>query len=374
MGGEGGGGGDSAHHSLQVTVPCDRLSHKKQGNLSQADTSRDQRAGGDRGAAEQRSQRLQTQTSESESLTAPHAHGNPLESPGHSLNLYASSRLQTERLYLSEDNLQPPRSPPALFDGRRKTLLALLRRNAFDALTSAMSCSSVGGSEFSEEELELGAHEDDEDDDEEECSDECKEPFQDSEGSASGPEEGDPLGGDGPRAKKRSRPVRSKARRVAANVRERKRIMDYNQAFNALRVVLNHDLSGKRLSKIATLQRAINRISALSVFLGSHPVGGPVGGGGGGKVCGHRECSSSSSSRSSSSSSNAGAGMRAASRLEQQPRAAAAVAAAAPRSESQAYAPWPAASHHHLPHQMQSAQQAAAHVHREGLTCSSQKC
>ncbi|TSK49644.1 Class A basic helix-loop-helix protein 9 [Bagarius yarrelli] len=68
-------------------------------------------------------------------------------------------------------------------------------------------------------------------------------------------------------AKKRKRPFRSKARRVAANVRERKRILDYNQAFNALRVVLNHDLSGKRLSKIATLRRAIHRISALSSIL-----------------------------------------------------------------------------------------------------------
>lgn len=71
-------------------------------------------------------------------------------------------------------------------------------------------------------------------------------------------------------AKKRRRPVRSKARRVAANVRERKRILDYNQAFNALRVVLNHDLSGKRLSKIATLRRAIHRISALSTLLHSN--------------------------------------------------------------------------------------------------------
>ncbi|CAL8364294.1 unnamed protein product [Lota lota] len=203
-----------------------------------------------------------------------------------------------------------------------------------------MSCSSVEGSEFSEEELELDALGLDDD----ECSDgSAKEPFQDSEGSASGPE--DP--GDGP-AKKRSRPVRSKARRVAANVRERKRIMDYNQAFNALRVVLNHDLSGKRLSKIATLQRAINRISALSVFLSSHPANESTGG----KVCSHRECNS----RSSSSSSNVvggPTGMRAASRLEQ-PRAA-----AAPRSESQTYVPWPAS---HLPHQMQS--QQAAHIHR----------
>ncbi|KAM4700809.1 class A basic helix-loop-helix protein 9 [Discoglossus pictus] len=71
--------------------------------------------------------------------------------------------------------------------------------------------------------------------------------------------------------KKRTRPVRSKARRVAANVRERKRINDYNQAFNALRMVLKHDLSGKRLSKIATLKRAINRISTLSMFLHSSP-------------------------------------------------------------------------------------------------------
>lgn len=74
--------------------------------------------------------------------------------------------------------------------------------------------------------------------------------------------------------KQRSRPVRSKARRAAANVRERKRILDYNQAFNALRMALNHDLSGKRLSKIATLQRAINRISALSVLLSTSPPAG----------------------------------------------------------------------------------------------------
>ncbi|NXR35823.1 BHA09 protein, partial [Zosterops hypoxanthus] len=67
--------------------------------------------------------------------------------------------------------------------------------------------------------------------------------------------------------RKRSRPARSKARRMAANVRERKRILDYNQAFNALRLALRHDLGGKRLSKIATLRRAINRITALSLSL-----------------------------------------------------------------------------------------------------------
>ncbi|XP_029442730.1 class A basic helix-loop-helix protein 9 [Rhinatrema bivittatum] len=72
-------------------------------------------------------------------------------------------------------------------------------------------------------------------------------------------------------AQKRTRPVRTKARRIAANVRERKRILDYNQAFNALRLTLKHDLSGKRLSKIATLRRAIQRISSLSVFLHSSP-------------------------------------------------------------------------------------------------------
>uniref|UniRef100_A0A8C9EEV7 BHLH domain-containing protein n=1 Tax=Phocoena sinus TaxID=42100 RepID=A0A8C9EEV7_PHOSS len=68
-------------------------------------------------------------------------------------------------------------------------------------------------------------------------------------------------------SRKRSRPVRSKARRMAANVRERKRILDYNEAFNALRRALRHDLAGKRLSKIATLRRAIHRISALSLVL-----------------------------------------------------------------------------------------------------------
>nr|XP_055051456.1 class A basic helix-loop-helix protein 9-like [Misgurnus anguillicaudatus] len=70
--------------------------------------------------------------------------------------------------------------------------------------------------------------------------------------------------------KRRSRPVRSKARRAAANVRERKRILDYNQAFNALRTVLKHDLNGKRLSKIATLRRAIHHISDLSLYLQTH--------------------------------------------------------------------------------------------------------
>ncbi|KAG7257411.1 hypothetical protein CRUP_026277, partial [Coryphaenoides rupestris] len=233
-----------------------------------------------------------------------------------------------------------------------------------------MSCSSVEGSEFSEEELELGGAlgPGDDDDDEEGSDISSKEPFQDSEGSAGSPE--DPGGEEGGPSKKRSRPVRSVARRVAANVRERKRIMDYNQAFNALRVALNHDLSGKRLSKIATLQRAINRISALSVFLSSNPAGAA----GGGKVCSHRECSSSgssSSSRSSSSSSSsssaavAGAGptgMRvSASRLEQQPPRA----VAAPRPEPQAYVScWPASHHHHLPHHQMQPQAAAAHVHR----------
>ncbi|XP_066455634.1 class A basic helix-loop-helix protein 9 [Eleutherodactylus coqui] len=75
--------------------------------------------------------------------------------------------------------------------------------------------------------------------------------------------------GEDVKAKKRTRPVRSKARRIAANVRERKRILDYNQAFNALRLALKHDLRGKRLSKIATLRRAINRISTLSMVLHS---------------------------------------------------------------------------------------------------------
>ncbi|XP_018416531.1 PREDICTED: class A basic helix-loop-helix protein 9 [Nanorana parkeri] len=82
--------------------------------------------------------------------------------------------------------------------------------------------------------------------------------------------------------KKRTRPVRSKARRIAANVRERKRILDYNQAFNALRQALKHDLSGKRLSKIATLKRAINRISSLSMFLHSSPPQK--------RSCSHTEC------------------------------------------------------------------------------------
>lgn len=179
-----------------------------------------------------------------------------------------------------------------------------------------MSCSSVAGSEFSEEELELGALDQGEDEGSPKAS------FQDSESSTSSPS--DPEEG---QTKKRNRPVRSKARRMAANVRERKRIMDYNQAFNALRVALNHDLSGKRLSKIATLQRAINRISALSVFLSSNPPSKP---------CAHRECNRSP----------AGPAAMGASRHEQ-------TRVAVPRLEHQGYVPW---------HQMQP--QQGPHVHR----------
>lgn len=124
------------------------------------------------------------------------------------------------------------------------------------------SCSSFTGSEFSEEELELS----------------LEAPGGRGQISASfpdSPKHSEPEDG---RRKKRNRPVRSKARRMAANVRERKRILDYNQAFNALRVALHHDLSGKRLSKIATLQRAISRIASLSVFLSTD------------KSCNHHEC------------------------------------------------------------------------------------
>ncbi|XP_062965552.1 class A basic helix-loop-helix protein 9 [Cynocephalus volans] len=83
-------------------------------------------------------------------------------------------------------------------------------------------------------------------------------------------------------ARQRARPARSKARRMAANVRERRRVLDYNEAFNALRRALRHEPGGKRLSKIATLRRAIHRIAALSLVLRSGPA--PRG------PCGHREC------------------------------------------------------------------------------------
>lgn len=151
--------------------------------------------------------------------------------------------------------------------------------------------------------------------------------YQDSESSTSSPS--DPEEG---QTKKRNRPVRSKARRMAANVRERKRIMDYNQAFNALRVALNHDLSGKRLSKIATLQRAINRISALSVFLSSNPPGNP---------CSHRECNRAS----------AGPAALGASRLEQ-------TRVTVPHLEHQNYIPW----HSSVSHQTEPQQRP--HMHR----------
>uniref|UniRef100_A0A3Q3W770 BHLH domain-containing protein n=1 Tax=Mola mola TaxID=94237 RepID=A0A3Q3W770_MOLML len=185
-----------------------------------------------------------------------------------------------------------------------------------------MSCSSVTGSEFSEEEVEPGVL------DQGEEGGSTKSSFQDSESSTSSPSE--PEEG---QVKKRNRPVRSKARRMAANVRERKRIMDYNQAFNALRVALNHDLSGKRLSKIATLQRAINRISALSVFLKSNPPSKP---------CPHRECNRSSVGP---------VVVMGTSRLEQ-------TRVTVPHLDHQSYIPW----HASIPHQMQP--QQGPHVHR----------
>lgn len=164
-----------------------------------------------------------------------------------------------------------------------------------------MSCSSVEGSELSEEELGVL--------DQKEGEGPPKSTFQDSEDTSHScnADEGSP--------KKRHRPVRSKARRMAANIRERKRIMDYNQAFNTLRIALNHDLSGKRLSKIATLQRAINRISALSVFLNANPPS---------STCAHRECN-----RPPVQSAVA----MAASSLEQ-------ISVAIPHLEPQSYIPW----------------------------------
>ncbi|XP_063060648.1 class A basic helix-loop-helix protein 9-like [Engraulis encrasicolus] len=147
-----------------------------------------------------------------------------------------------------------------------------------------MSSLASTESDFSDEELDsspLGPEDDDSSGGEEPS----KKSPGDGDGSASssGPNQG--VASKAAGGKKRSRPVRSKARRVAANVRERKRILDYNQAFNSLRLALNHDLSGKRLSKIATLRRAINRISALSIFLRNHPPP-PVPE----RTCSHVEC------------------------------------------------------------------------------------
>ncbi|XP_007445260.1 class A basic helix-loop-helix protein 9 [Python bivittatus] len=85
-----------------------------------------------------------------------------------------------------------------------------------------------------------------------------------------------------PQQRHKARPLRSKARRMAANVRERKRILDYNQAFNALRLALKHDPGARRLSKIATLRRAIHRIACLSRSLRADSASG--------WSCGHAEC------------------------------------------------------------------------------------
>ncbi|MBN3299786.1 BHA09 protein, partial [Amia calva] len=54
-------------------------------------------------------------------------------------------------------------------------------------------------------------------------------------------------------------------------------------------MALKHDLNGKRLSKIATLRRAINRISSLSVFLRSNPTA-PAAAAAPRHPCAHPEC------------------------------------------------------------------------------------
>ncbi|XP_041732894.2 class A basic helix-loop-helix protein 9-like [Coregonus clupeaformis] len=137
-------------------------------------------------------------------------------------------------------------------------------------------------SEFSEKEQEgslLGLDEEEEDSGSEDSEAGSKKSSLESEGGMAGSCQDE---------KRRSRPVHSKYCRVAANVRERKRILDYNQSFNALRMVLKHDLNGKRLSKISTLRRAINRISSLTVFLHSHP--SPSALPGGQTPCTHAVC------------------------------------------------------------------------------------
>lgn len=172
-----------------------------------------------------------------------------------------------------------------------------------------MSCSSVEGSELSEEELGIL--------DQKEDAGPPDSTFHSSQNTLRGLCSADEI-----ITKKRNRPVRSKARRMAANIRERKRILDYNQAFNTLRMALNHDLSGKRLSKIATLQRAINRISALSVFLNTNPPS---------NTCTHRECRSSGKTAVAMETSN----------LEQ-------LSIAVPHLEHQSYVPWHTSMSQHI--------------------------
>ncbi|XP_041734825.1 class A basic helix-loop-helix protein 9-like [Coregonus clupeaformis] len=154
-----------------------------------------------------------------------------------------------------------------------------VHRGSVDTRPAMSSHGILTKSEFSEEEQEgslLGLDEEDSGSEDSEA------------GSKKSSESERGTAGSCPDEKRRSRPVRSKSCRVAANVRERKRILDYNQSFNALRMVLKHDLKGKRLSKIATLRRAINRISSLTVFLHSHPSPSTLPGGQ--PHCTHAEC------------------------------------------------------------------------------------
>lgn len=74
--------------------------------------------------------------------------------------------------------------------------------------------------------------------------------------------------------KKPRRRVATVAQRRAANIRERRRMFNLNEAFDKLRRKVPTFAYEKRLSRIETLRLAITYISFMSELLGQHSGGG----------------------------------------------------------------------------------------------------
>jgi Fer3-like protein len=77
--------------------------------------------------------------------------------------------------------------------------------------------------------------------------------------------------GSNPPSKKTRRRVASMAQRRAANIRERRRMFNLNEAFDKLRRKVPTFAYEKRLSRIETLRLAITYISFMSELMTGQP-------------------------------------------------------------------------------------------------------
>ncbi|XP_074051127.1 fer3-like protein [Macrotis lagotis] len=112
--------------------------------------------------------------------------------------------------------------------------------------------------------------EEDEGEEEEDDDDEEEEEEEEGDGEGVGAEEGEPLRG---ASLLLGRPKRKRvitlAQRQAANIRERKRMLNLNEAFDQLRKKVPTFAYEKRLSRIETLRLAIVYISFMTELLAS---------------------------------------------------------------------------------------------------------